>query len=679
MSGRQSRLMFAVTVATAWLLALVVRLYGLQVLEHERYAQRAVDQQQSVIELSAPRSAILDARGRELAVSLEVESIYADPRALREQGGDPAAIASRLAALLGQGAADRRRLAEKLSSERGFVWVARKPDLAVAQSVLAEALPGIYGVAESRRFYPMRTLAAHVLGFVGVDDIGLGGVEAMFDSAVRSQPGRRVVVSDGLAGRALHPRFGFTAPRAGDSLELTLDSTVQHILEYELTQAVAAHAAKSATGVVMDPRSGAVLAMAGVPTFDPNRFGEYPPSRWRNPVIADVFEPGSTFKIVTLAAALERNRVALETVFDCEMGALVLHGRTIRDHKPFGLLSVRQVMAKSSNVGAMKLGIGAGSKALYGAMRAFGIGRKTGIDLPGESAGLLRSLDDWHALTPAYMSFGQGLATTTLQMAVAFAIVANGGYSVEPHVVARRGGRTVPRRPGRLLLRAETVSTLRSALESVVLEGTGEAAQVVGYRVAGKTGTAQIAERGSYAADRYVASFIGFLPADDPELLVAIVIDEPWPAYHGSEAAAPAFAAVAERSMAYLGVAPRRQPPLVWPGERRALVARLSDPARPAFEPPRRAAVPPGSVPDLVGLTKRQALLAVSGLGLELSLSGGGYVVRQVPPAGTPVELSGGLLELWLEMAPPIAGDHRGMDRRRVNHPGNALARAEGP
>lgn len=667
MTTRHPRLAFACTIVGAWLLALIVRLYGLQILDHDRYAERAVDQQQAVVELAAPRGTIRDARGRELAVSLEVDSIYADPRELRAQDGEPEAVAGQLAEILGLSEKAQRDLAERLASERRFTWVARKPDPPQAAAVMDAELPGIHRVAESRRYYPLRALGAQVLGFVGIDDVGLSGIEAMYDKVVRSRPGRRVVVSDGRAGRIRHPRLGFTAAHSGSDLTLTLDIAVQHALESELAKAVAHTQAKQATGVVLDPHTGAVIAMAGVPTFDPNRFQEYPEKQWRNPVIADAFEPGSTFKLITLAAALERGVTTLDRVWDCEMGVLRLQGVPIRDHKPFGMLSTREVLAKSSNVGAMKLGRAAGREAFYGTMRAFGIGRPTGIDLPGENTGLLRPIERWRALTPAYMSFGQGLSTTTLQMAVVFATVANGGFTVRPYVVAATDGKPISMPRGIRVLRTETVAKLRDALESVVIEGTATPAQVAGYRVAGKTGTAQKAIRGGYAKSQFVASFIGMVPVDDPELVIAVVVDEPWPLYHGSQAAAPAFAEIARAALLYRGVTPDRELPETWPGQQ-TVAARFDDaaPIVPELASMQQASArlaprseprptPPGTVPDLVTLNKRDAVRAATGKGLELRLYGSGYVERQVPAAGTPLDLAGPTLELWFGPTLPTA------------------------
>jgi cell division protein FtsI (penicillin-binding protein 3) len=312
----------------------------------------------------------------------------------------------------------------------------------------------------------------------------------------------------------------------------------------------------------------------------------------------------------------------------------------------------------------MKLGRAAGPEALYGTMRAFGIGRATGVDLPGENAGLLRPIEQWRALTPAYMSFGQGLSTTTLQMAVAFATVANGGRTVRPYVVAATNGEPVSVPRGIRVLRRETVEKLRNALESVVVEGTATTAQVAGYRVAGKTGTAQKAIRGGYAKSQFVASFIGMVPVDDPQLVIAVVVDEPWPLYHGSQAAAPAFAEIASAALLYLGVTPSRELPEAWPGQQ-TVTAHFDD-AAPVVPNLTRAAqataaasisapspTPPGTVPDLVSLNKRDAVRTATGKGLALRLYGSGYVVRQVPAPGTPLDVAGPTLELWFGPAAP--------------------------
>ncbi len=656
------RLALALSFLVLWLGGIVVRLYGLQVADHAVYAERAARQQQREVVLDAPRGAILDARGRQLAVSIEVDSVAAEPHKI----DDPEAAAKALGAALGLDRDERRNLRAKLATDRHFAWVARKPDPDLAAAVEKLDLSGIFLLRESKRYYPLRTLAGQVVGFVGTDNVGLSGLEAGYDQIIASQPGLRVVVQDGRAGKVLHPSRDLTAALPGDDLHLTLDATVQHIVERELAAAVERTNADRGSVVVLEPTTGAIVAMASYPSLDPNRFGEYPQDRWRNLAVTDAFEPGSTFKMITLAAALDRGVLGLDDTLDCERGALVVHGQRIRDHHPFDVLSVRQVLAKSSNVGAMKIGFAAGRQSLYDAIRAFGFGKLTGVDLPGENAGLLMPLRRWGATTPAYNSFGQGLSTTALQLARSYAVVANGGNLVKPHVVRAIGERRLdptgghtPERP----ISAKTVQQLRSALESVVLEGTGGPASVAGYRVAGKTGTAEKALPGrGYVAGHYVSSFIGFTPVETPALVISVVIDEPWPLYHGSQAAAPAFAAIARQALLYLGVPPRREAPRVWPGE----IARDTQAPSDGSGPTRRgdsvrlAATAPTSVvpksdgvPNFAGLTKRESVYRSSRLGLQTKVHGSGFVRRQVPAPGTPLERAGGAIELWLSSLQP--------------------------
>jgi len=667
-----ARLSFFAAVLGAWLLAIVVRLYGLQVIERQHYVKLASDQQQRVVTLAAPRGTIRDARGRELATSVEVESVAVDPRKVE----DPEHTAAVLGEALGWSSRQRAELVARLTAnaDRHFIWVARKIDPERLQAVedQRDTLPGVNLLPESRRFYPLGELAAPVLGYAGMDNIGLAGLELFYDKIIAGRPGRRVVIQDGTTTKVTHPGLEASAARAGADLRLTLDAALQYRVERELETAVRRSNAASGTVVVLAPQSGAVLAMASYPSFDPNRLSDYSRSelenRGRNRAVADAYEPGSTFKAITLAAALEQGAVSLDDEIDCEIGALELNGVRIRDHRPFGILSVRQVIARSSNVGAMKLGLAAGRKALYDTIRAFGFGRPTGIDLPAESAGLLRPLERWSALTPAYVSFGQGISTTALQMATAFAAIANGGRLLQPYVVAAIGDREVGpearRRPSTPVSPA-TVRQLRAALESVVLEGTGTPAAVAGYRVAGKTGTAEKVIGGRYAEGHYVASFVGFVPAGEPQLVIAVVIDEPWPAYHGSEAAAPVFRAIAQQALLHLGIRPLREPHRAWPGERPPSGPLPDD--RPAARrqvslaragPPAPVPVPAGTVPDFTGLSKRRAVAVASRLGLRLELHGSGFVRRQQPSAATPLELAGSTLELWL--TPSLASDGEG-------------------
>ncbi|MEM1179362.1 MAG: penicillin-binding protein [Acidobacteriota bacterium] len=634
----EGRLVFVWAFAVVWFVGVVARLYWLQVENYEGYVQKAEEQQRRVVVLDAPRGTIFDARGRELAVSVEAFSVAVHPPAVSDKETAATALASALDR-------DREWLLEKLSSRRGFVWLERKVDDDRARRVRELDIHGVELLPESKREYPLGTLAAQVLGYVGTDNHGLSGLEYRFEKAVANEKGRRTVLLDGLNGRLVSPTFERSDPRPGKDLHLTLDVGLQYIVERELERAVEDGGATSGMVVMQDPKTGAVLAMASYPGFDPNDFSKADPEHQKNKPVSDAFEPGSTFKMVTLAAALEANAVDPLQVFFCGQGGITLAGRRINDHTPFGDLTVREIMAKSSNVGAIKLGAAAGRERLHSTIEAFGFGKATGVDLPSENAGLLRPLDRWSALSPAYISFGQGLSITALQLNNAFAAIANGGRLLEPHIVASVGAPPEERRREvvGLPISPSSVRQIRSMLESVVIEGTAKAAGLDGYRVAGKTGTAQKAIGGGYAKDRYIASFVGFAPVRDPSLVMTVVIDEPWPRYHGGEVAAPAFKAIAAQSLLYLGVRPdleRSDPPPT-------LLAERGDPPE-SVPIPDRQIQPAGTIPDFAGLSAREAVLLSSDLGVELRFTGHGLVESQTPEPGTPLELVSDGLHLVL-------------------------------
>jgi cell division protein FtsI (penicillin-binding protein 3) len=638
------RLVVFAALLFAWVVAIGGRLWSLQVVQHDEFVRRAERQQQRVLELDPPRGTIYDARGRELAVSIEVESVFAVPREL----ADREAAATRLARALDL---DRGKLARALAQDREFVWVARKLDPPAARAGRALDLPGIYFLEESKRYYPMRQLAAQVLGFVGTDNHGLAGLEANYEKVVAGKPGRRTVLRDARRGLAVPPGLPSADPVPGSDLVLTLDSALQQIVEEELDAIYTGRRAQSASAVLLDPQSGAVLAMASRPTFDPNAFRSAGEAALRNRAVQDAYEPGSTFKMVTAAAALEQGVVSPADRFDCEMGGITLAGVRISDHKPFGDLSFREVIAKSSNVGTIKTALRVPTPDFYAAIRAFGFGRTTGVDLPGESAGLLMPLERWPGLAKAYISFGQGISVTPLQLAVAFAAVANGGRLLEPYVVEEIRGADGVRRPHPApVVRGEpasprTIATLRELLSGVTRDGgTGRAAVTPGYSAAGKTGTAQKAVPGrGYLPDEFIASFVGWAPADRPLFVGAVVVDDPEGGYHGGDVAAPVFGAIARRALLARHVRPERERPERWPFEperdetpRQTAAVQTSEPGE---EP--RPAPPPGSYPDLAGRTAREAVAAATRLDLVPVLRGRGVVVRQNPPPGTPVPARG--------------------------------------
>lgn len=560
---RKGRLVLVSGLTAVWFLLIALRLVSLQVVQHERYAGLAKRQQQEMVLLTAPRGTILDARGRSLAVSVPVDSAYAEPWRIE----DPQATAQALATVLEDLEVDE--LTARLAGDGASVVIRRKldaPEAARLRALLEEReLSGIYFVEESKRYYPNRELAAPVLGFVGTDDTGLAGLEQVYEDRVAGRPYRRSLLRDARRETASLPGDGPLQAEPGRDLTLTLDATLQHIVERELARTVEQHGARSGSAVVLDPWTGGVLAMASVPAFDPNQIQRSDKEHRRNRVVQDAYEPGSTFKLVTAAAALAANAVDPSDLFDCGRGEIWIHGRRIRDHKPFDRLTFRQVISKSSNVGAIHAGLAVGGGRLHAMIRSLGFGQPTGIDLPGEATGTVHPMRDRDRLATAYVSFGQGLSVTALQLANAFATVANGGVLYRPHVVAAIGagkGEPARRIPVEVVdrpLHPSTARELERLLEGVVTpEGTGAAAQIPGYRVAGKTGTAQTAEPGSgYSSTRFVASFAGWAPAREPVLVVAVVIDEPrLPLYHGGQVAAPTFQRIVERALLYLGVPP---------------------------------------------------------------------------------------------------------------------------
>jgi len=638
----KSRLAVLATIVAVWTIAVGARLWSLQVTHHDEYVRRAERQQQRVIELDPPRGTIYDAAGRELAVSIEVESAFAVPREVR----DPASTATRLARVLG---VDRAKVEQLLGQDREFVWLARKLDPPVARAVHALELPGVYFLEESKRYYPMRELAAQVLGFVGTDNHGLAGLEANYERVVAGKPGRRTVLRDARRGLAVPPDLPSAAAVAGADLRLTLDATLQQIVEEELDAAVTSLHARSGSVVVLDPGTGAVLAMASRPTFDPNDFRHAGEEQLRNRPVQDAYEPGSTFKMVTAAAALEQGVVSPSDRFDCEMGSITLAGVRIADHHPFGNLSFREIIAKSSNVGTIKTALRVPTKDFYDTIRAFGFGRTSGVDLPGESPGLLMPLDRWPGLAKAYIAFGQGISITSLQLASAFAAVANGGRLLEPYVVEEiRSGDEVRRPHPVPIVRGEpvsarTIATLQDLLAGVTVEGgTGKAASTPGYPAAGKTGTAQKAVPGrGYLPDQFIASFVGWAPLDRPEFVAAVVLDDPRGSYHGGVAAAPVFGAIARRALLARGVRPRRDRPERWPFEPPQDDATSAATVTTAESEEPKLVPPAGSFPDLAGRTAREAVAVATRLDLVPVLRGRGVVVRQNPPPGSVVPARG--------------------------------------
>jgi cell division protein FtsI (penicillin-binding protein 3) len=611
---------------TTWTVVVVARLVQVQLVRNDHYTNRAQRQQESTLELNPVRGSILDRTGRVLAESIAAESIYADPQAVT----DRAATARKLASIRGL----RLTAAEvkaKLRSDAGFVWIARQVPVEVTAEVRKLKLPGIDFIDEHRRAYPRGSLAANVIGYVGVDGGGLAGIEHSYDSYVRGKPGKVTVLKDARRGVYLVGGDGANRPVDGHDLVLTLDSVVQFIAEKALGNAVERYRAAGGAAIVMDASSGDILAMASVPTFDPNRFTEFPQSSWRNRNVHDMYEPGSTFKIVAAAAGLEEGVVTPSQMVDCGEGSIRVANVEIREHsgKRFGFLSFTDVIAQSSNVGIIRVAHSLGDRRLHSWVRKFGFGERTGIELPGEAIGLLRQPRRWSQVSSASIAIGQEIGATTLQVVRAMSAIANGGLRMEPRIVARvvdGDGRTIheTERPAPVRVVSErTAAVLNEMLKTVVADGTGIEAAMDEHVAAGKTGTAQKAVRGGYSPDRVLASFVGYVPADRPRLIIHVAIDEPRFEQYGGKIAAPVFREIAEATLRYLGVPPSVPQRSI--GIDGYSLAAFSQRAFPAD----RAAVP-----DLRGLDARAAVAAATASGLLVEAVGSGVVKTQQPWPG---------------------------------------------
>jgi cell division protein FtsI (penicillin-binding protein 3) len=531
------------------------RLFTLQVLEHDELGRKAIRQHERSIVLEGERGTIYDRRGRILATNLEVPSIYAVPSLVREY--DQAGL--ELARVLD---IDRASIKRRLREDRNFVWVARKvsPDRAKAISELG--IDGVGFVMESQRFYPKRYLMGHLLGFAGIDNQGLEGVELAYDSSLRGEKKWLWVDRDALGETIFPAGLNDVFPSRGKDITLTIDEVVQYIAERELDRAVQKFSATSGSIIVMDPKTGEILAMAVWPEFNPNLYTGQNPSEWRNRAITDPYEPGSTFKIVTAAAALEEKLVSPEERINCEEGSFEIDRQVFHDPEKEGLLSFSEVIQRSSNIGTIKIGMRLGPERLYRYAGAFGFGEKTGIDLLGEAAGILRPPQSWSKRSLASISIGQEVAVTPIQLITAVSAIANGGLLLRPYLVSKvteHDGtivRTIAPEILRRVIHQETAQQLTRILEGVVQKGgTGEKAALTGYTVAGKTGTAQKVDpkTKAYSPNRFVSSFVGFVPAEDPEIAVLVVVDEPQGVSWGGSVAAPVFKSVAEQTLQYLG------------------------------------------------------------------------------------------------------------------------------
>jgi cell division protein FtsI (penicillin-binding protein 3) len=638
------RILVAAAVFAAWTIGIEARLIFLQVASHHDLLSRAEKQQLRTTALPAKRGEIVDRRGRLLAYSVDADTIYAVPYAVI----DPSQTASALCGALDScSPRDRLALIDRLSGDRPFAYVRRRVTPLEARKVAALELPGIGFMKESRRFYPNRELAAHLLGYVGLDNVGLGGLEATYDSVIRGKEGKLIAHAD-----ARQQRFNGRlerAPTAGGALELTLDEQLQFITERELRTGVTETGADGGTAVVMDPHTGEILALANWPTFNPNAFNAASEAARRNRAVQDIYEPGSTFKVVTVAAALEEKVMGASEMIETSPGVIRFGGRVIDEYggRNHGTLSLTDVIVKSSNVGAIKIGLRVGAERMGLYASRFGFGKPTSPDFPSETPGILWSPAKLNDSGLASMSMGYQVGVTALQMTAAMSAVANGGTWIEPRLVKaviRDGVRTpIEPRTRRRVISPETTLELVPILEAVVNAsgGTGRRARLAGYTVAGKTGTADKLINGRYSNAAQNVSFLGFVPSRRPALTIIVMIDTPRVgARAGGAAAAPVFNRIAEASLRYLGVPPDVDPPAPLVVARRAQAS--VTPASTSGALPRIVSLTAKShvplVPDLRGMGARDALRTLAKLGLHAHIEGSGVVVTQSPEAGTELE-----------------------------------------
>lgn len=637
----RKRLLVAAVLFGLWGAGIEARLVWLQVHQYDDLTSRAARQQRRTVDVTARRGDIVDRQGRTLALSVSAETVYAIPAAIEHPDKTMAILCG---ALDGCSPADRDALVARVrqNQKKQFLFLKRQIAPEEARRIAALDLEGISLVTESRRFYPNRELAAHVLGYVGVDNRGLGGIEAAYDSKIRGVEGKLLVDTD--ARRRAFGRID-RPPTTGATVELTIDARLQHVAERELRAAVTARGAAGGTVIIMDPRSGEILALANEPTFNPNTFRDAKPEHRRNRSVQEIYEPGSTFKVVTASAAIEEQAFGLDDPIDVSEGAIRIASRTIEDVHRYDILSFTDVIVKSSNVGAIKVGSRLGAERLSRYVRRFGFGTRLCPDLPGESAGQLSDPATWSASALASISMGYEIGVTPMQMVTAMSSVANGGSLIQPRVVRaiRQGALRTVVDPLELrhTINARTVADLTAIMEQVVDRGTGTAAQIPGFTVAGKTGTAAKIEDGRYSKTDYFASFVGFVPSRFPALTILVVIDSPRGGrYYGGDVAAPVFKRVAEQALRHLGIAPNVSPapPVLAVDNPFAPAAGVVTAASTGGGPEVEVATGPPVVPDLIGLSARDAVLRLARLGLTARVIGDGIVRDQEPPAGSPFE-----------------------------------------
>ncbi len=586
-----------------------VKALELQVLDRERAFKIARKQHHGTSTLLPRRGIIYDKAGRELAINVDVKSIYANPKNVKDADATAKLLSDKLSV-------SEKRIKARVASNKSFVWIKRLADPKAADELEDSEIEGLGFIPEPKRVYPNGTLMGQVIGFTDVDSIGIEGVEYKYDGSLIGKTRKISLKRDARGHKILSDPSDIENinedKSSGADIHLTIDSQIQHIVERELKEGIEEMGAEKGMAIVMNPESGEILAMASYPFVDPNSYSKFPEQNRRNLPVWYAHEPGSTMKVFLTAAAIEDKKVNPSSKFNCENGRRKIGAAVIKDVKPRGTLTVNEIVQYSSNIGASKIGELLGRDKYYKYLKKFGFGEKTGIGLPGESKGQLASPRKWGAIELATISFGQGVSVTSLQLVTALSAIANGGYLMKPYVIEKivdPEGTVIEENKPEVVTRVisyDTSHQMKKILQNVVENGTGKKTQIPGFSVAGKTGTAQIPDPtfGGYHPDRYIASFIGFTPVEDPEIVMAVVVEAPRKKTHGGSVAGPIFKNIAEKVLFHIGVSPNNE-----------LVGMKV-------------------MPDLSGMTVRDILKWSEAEGIKVQVKGSGFVASQKPEPG---------------------------------------------
>ncbi len=542
---------------------LFVRLGFIQILKSSKYLQIAQSQSRSVVDMQPARGRVVDRKGEELALDVRLDSLYAVPRDIPNKRQ----VADRLSPILG---IDREEIFRRLDRDKMFVWIARKISGVKADAIKKLKINTLGFVKESMRVYPKGDTACQLIGFTNIDNDGLEGIELRYNSFLKGVPGWRLAQHDAKQRELVSKELEMVPPVDGYNIHMTIDEVIQSIAEKELAETCKKFNALGGSVVVLEPKSGDILAMATYPSYDLNNSKSSNPDNRRNRAITDLYEPGSVFKSVTLSSILENKVFGLDEKFNCENGAWAVAGKVLHDHTGHGMLTFREVIEKSSNIGTVKGAMRLGGTKLYKTILDFGFGKRTGVGLAGEVGGLVPNPKNWSGSSIINIPIGQGVAVTPLQLAMAMGAIANDGWLMKPRIISSiddQDGKVIQSFEAetvRRVISKDTCLQVRSVLEGVVSRGTGKKAAVPGFKAAGKTGTAQkLLPDGHYSHDQFFASFVGFVPYDEPKVVIAVSIDQPHPVYYGGDVAAPAFSRIASSILAYWQISQNTAPPEV--------------------------------------------------------------------------------------------------------------------